>query len=156
MRLYLVRHGEAKPREADPEQPLSQKGRRDVEKTAAFLRPLGLSVETIWHSGKTRARQTAELLSRAVSAKRGLLQRESLSPLDPIEPVAKELDSLDEDLMIVGHMPFLGALASLLAAGDPTAEVAAFPPAAALCLEKNPDASWLIRWLLTPELLAGA
>ena len=41
MKLYLVRHGEAVSRSQDPERPLSQRGRSDVEGVATRLAKAG-------------------------------------------------------------------------------------------------------------------
>lgn len=79
MRLYLVQHGEAQPENVDPQRHLTEQGQRAVQKVAEFLRPLSLSVSAIWHSGKPRAQQTAEILSRAISAGQGMVQRSGLS-----------------------------------------------------------------------------
>ena len=68
MRVYLVRRGESRPEEEDPQRRLTDEGVRNVQNVARFLRPLGLKLETIWHSGKHRAQQTAEILAGAVSA----------------------------------------------------------------------------------------
>ena len=66
MRLYLVQHGEALPKQVDPERPLSERGRSDVARVADFLKGAGIRVTRVAHSGKTRARQTAELLASFV------------------------------------------------------------------------------------------
>ena len=63
MRLYLVQHGQAKSEELDPQRGLTEQGVQDVERLAAFLKPLSLAVQVVWHSGKTRAAQTAEILA---------------------------------------------------------------------------------------------
>ena len=78
MRVYLVQHGESRPEEEDPQRSLTDEGVRNVEKIARFLRPLGLKLETIWHSGKPRAQQTAELLADAVPSSQGILPRTAL------------------------------------------------------------------------------
>ena len=62
MRLYLVQHGEPVPKEINPDRPLSDKGRHDVEKVGRFLQQAGVAMGVIVHSGKTRAAQTAGLL----------------------------------------------------------------------------------------------
>jgi len=63
MRLYLVQHGKAKSKDEDPDRPLTDQGRNDIKKVAVFLAEnAGLKVTSIYHSGKTRARQTAEVL----------------------------------------------------------------------------------------------
>ena len=72
MNLYLLQHGQSVPEEVDPDRPLSGQGREDIRKTAAFAARAGVRVDTIWHSGKTRARQTAEALAQAIEPRRGL------------------------------------------------------------------------------------
>ena len=153
MRLYLVRHGEAKSAEEDPARSLTDRGRRDVEKVAAFLRPLGLCVSAVWHSGKARAIQTAEILAAALAPPAPLLRREGLAPTDPVEPVAEEIAGLFGDLMIVGHMPFVGRLASLLVIGRDVPEVAAFRAGGALCLEGGGQEPWRVGWMIVPDIL---
>ncbi len=165
MRLYLVQHGEAKSKDADPERHLTEKGLRDVEKVAAFLKPLGLSAGAVWHSGKARARQTAETLAQAVTAdatlrssplrstRGGAVERPGLAPDDPVEPVKEELARAEADIMIVGHLPFLGKLASLLVAGSESAGVVAFRNAGVVCLERGEGGAWRTTWALIPEIL---
>ena len=125
MRVYLVQHGESRPEEEDPQRRLTDEGVRNVQNVARFLRPLGLKLETIWHSGKHRAQQTAEILVGAVSASQGMLQRNDLAPKDPVAPVKQAIEQSAGDLMIVGHLPFLGKLAALLAADNEETEIVA-------------------------------
>ena len=153
MRLYLVQHGEAKLKEDDPQRHLTEKGQQDVRKAADFVKPFALTADAVWHSGKARAAQTAEVLASAIAVSQGVLQREGLAPNDPIGPIAKELSSLDEDVMIVGHMPFLGKLASALIAGDESADAVAFQQGGIVCLERDKDGAWRLRWMVIPQLL---
>jgi phosphohistidine phosphatase len=153
MRLYLVQHGEAKAKELDPHRHLTEKGVRDTEKVAAFLKPLGLNVSVVWHSGKARAAQTAELLATALHPAQGVIQRDGLAPNDPIGPVAGAVRSADEDLMIVGHLPFLGKLASELVAGSEESDVVVFQNSGVVCLEPRGNGNYRVRWIVTPELL---
>src|SRR5512139_2014144 len=97
MRLYLVRHGEALPREVDPERGLSNEGRQEAEKVAAFLKGLAIEVEAVWESGKKRATQTAEIMASAVRSKGGIVRRSGIDPNDPVEPIAEKLSLLDGD-----------------------------------------------------------
>ena len=61
MRLFLVQHGEAKTEQEDPERPLTDRGASDVSRVArAATEARIVTAERIVHSGKTRARQTAE------------------------------------------------------------------------------------------------
>jgi phosphohistidine phosphatase len=139
MRLYLVQHGEAKSKDADPDRHLTDRGSRDVEKVAAFLEPLKLGVSAVRHSGKTRAAETAEILAGALAAEEGVVERAGLAPNDPVEPLGNELAEVSEDLMIVGHLPFMDRLASLLVAGSESVGAIAFRNAGVVCLERAED-----------------
>ncbi|MHC4625695.1 MAG: phosphohistidine phosphatase SixA [Planctomycetota bacterium] len=154
MKIYLVRHGEAVSSDVDSQRPLSDQGRADVQKVAAFIEHLRVSVQYIWHSGKLRAAQTAEILAGAVSAQKGCSSREGLGPYDDASTIAHELDAYDTDLMIVGHLPFLWNLTSLLAVGKQTADVIAFEAGAMVCLERRDHSTWQISWTIAPGLLA--
>ncbi|MDP6087562.1 MAG: phosphohistidine phosphatase SixA [Nitrospinota bacterium] len=159
MRLYLVRHGAAVSEEANPVRPLSPRGKEQAEKIALFLMPLGISVRSISHSENLRAAQTAGVLAGSVTSGEGVRERSGLGPMDPVEPLADELGRETGDLMIVGHLPFLGRLASLLILGNPEREIVTFREAAAVCLEGTPNAGgltgqeWRIAWTVTPETL---
>ena len=152
MKLYLVQHGQAKAKEDDPERPLTDQGRRDVERVAALLKPLDLTVSAVWHSGKTRADQTAQLLATAIQADEGVVQRDGLAPKDPVGPVVKALADRQADLMIVGHMPFMAKLASALLAGDRKAAIVTFQQGGICCLQRD-DAGWHVAWMVVPAVL---
>ncbi len=62
MALYLVQHGKSLPKEIDSEQGLTDEGIADVERIAGVAKSYGIVVSSIQHSGKKRARQTAEIL----------------------------------------------------------------------------------------------
>lgn len=159
MRLYLVQHGEARPETVDPQRHLTDKGLHEVTRVAEFLRPLKLPVAAVWHSGKPRARQTAEVLAAALSAREGVVRREGLAPKDPAGPVRGAVGRAAEDLMIVGHLPSLGRLAALLVAGDESREVVAFRYGGVACLERDDGGGggdWKVAWMVTPDLLGDA
>jgi phosphohistidine phosphatase len=157
MRIYLTQHGLAVPKEVDPERPLSEQGRGDVRRLADFLGGAGVRVEQVVHSGKARAEQTASLLAEAVlpallTAGRAQA-RAGLSPNDPVEPLATALQAWSADTLLVGHLPFLGRLASLLLASDPERPTPAFQPGSMACLERDTAGQWVLLWMLRPELL---
>lgn len=154
MRLYLVRHGEANPKEEDPERHLTPAGAAEVRKVAAFLKALDLEVGEVWYSTKTRARETAELVAKVIKPKPLLRERQDLAPNDPIAYVEKEVTYAEEDLMIVGHMPFLGKLAAALLTGEDHAEMIALAQAGVTCIERLQERHWAVRWMIVPELLA--
>ena len=153
MHLYLVQHGQAKSEDVDPDRHLTEKGQNDVKKISAFLKQSGLSVDTIWHSGKTRAAQTADILASGVVVNKSIVQHNDLAPNDAIEPVKEELIEANEDLMIVGHLPFLSKLASALIANSESADVVTFQQGGIVCLERNEGLAWSMRWMVIPELL---
>ncbi len=45
MRLYLVQHGEAVTKAVDPDRPLSEQGRADVERLAIWMGAQGVEVD---------------------------------------------------------------------------------------------------------------
>ena len=153
MKLYLVQHAKAASKETDPERTLTEEGRRDVQKVAAFIKPLTLSVDSLRHSGKRRADQTAEVLAEAIEAKEGTIARDGLGPNDNVTALRSELASTEQDIMIVGHLPFLSKLASLLLSGSESANTVAFKNAGIVCLSRSEDNRWQIEWMVTPELL---
>ena len=145
MEVYLVQHGESKSKEEGPERPLSDKGKQEVEKIAGSLK---IKPSKILHSPKLRAKQTAEILSSALHAQ--MEETEGIKPLD--DPgIAKQLAESDDKLMIVGHLPHLDKLSSLLIAGNADAGIIKFRMAGVVCLEK--DEKWKLKWMLTPELI---
>ena len=154
MKLYLVQHGEALEKEVDPARPLSDRGRAEVERVAAFLGGAGVRVAQVLHSGKLRAEQTAEVLAPAVGAAGRVEKTGDIDPLDP--PLAFELtvNEWTEDTMVVGHLPFMGKLVSRLVADNEIRATAAFSPGAVVCLESVEDNMWLVAWMIRPELVS--
>ena len=153
MKLYLVQHAQALPSEQDPSRPLSEAGRSETSRIVRFLEPLRLTVERIWHSGKTRAAQTAEIYARAVGVSEGLTAREGLAPNDNVALLRDELAVATGDTMIVGHMPFVARLTSLLLTGYESPPIVAFVNAGIVCLGRGPDNRWQVEWVVTPQLL---
>ena len=156
MQLYLVRHAEQVSEREDPAQPISAVGREAIDRVAHQLASSGCCrpVE-IRHSIKLRAQQTAERLALQLGQV-PLRKIDGLAPLDDVEPLADGLVDERNDLMLVGHLPHLNRLASLLVAGDADAGLFSFPTAAAACLQrqKQSDAGrWVLAWMILPDLL---
>lgn len=154
MRVYLVQHGAAQPKDVDPARPLTERGRQETGHVAALAARLDLGVHQIRHSGKTRAGQTAAILGEALSPAGGVVATSGLAPLDDVRPLAKTLARESEPFMLVGHLPFLARLAGLLLTGDPDRPVVAFRNSGIVCLAREDD-RWLVAWTLTPELAAA-
>ena len=154
MKLYLVQHAKAASKQVDPQRPLTGEGRHDIQKVAAFIKPLNLCVDYLWHSQKKRAIQSAELLAGVVKINKAQTIRDGLGPNDDVTALKDELTSGQHDIMIVGHLPFLGKLASLLLAGSESANTVAFKQGGIVCLTHREENQWQIDWMVIPELLA--
>ena len=148
MKLYLIQHGLALSKEEAPERPLSEKGKDETMKTAEALQVKGIKVGYIWHSRKARAAQTAEIISQTVECDK-MMDRDDMNSNDPVEDVAKEIDRLEKDLMMVGHLPFLRKLASLLLTGTEEGEPVVFRNSGVVCLER--EKGWKPAWQIAPE-----
>jgi phosphohistidine phosphatase len=155
LKLYLARHGEAVDLTADALRPLSEQGIAEVSQVAALLGKAGVRVDRIWHSGKLRAEQTAELLAKQLRHRHTLERISGIGPLDPVADFARDLDVWQEDTMVVGHMPFLGRLAALLLRTTGDCEPLAFSTGSVACLKRTDDDHWVVQWLLRPELCGG-
>ena len=57
--------------------------------------------------------------------------------------------------MIVGHLPFLGKLVSLLVTGSEKNEIVEFHFGSVVCIERRDDGKWKVAWMITPALLHG-
>lgn len=149
MDAYLVRHGEAKSEEEDVRRPLSERGREEVERVARAMAKKGLGVYQIFHSDKVRAKETAEILARFLSPLKGMCELKGLGPQDDPLIATEELKATQNSLMLVGHLPHLGRLASLLVAGNSRGKEINFPAAAVVCLSQR-NGGWKVRWTLDP------
>lgn len=147
MKLYLVQHARPKPKEEDPERPLSDEGRLEATKMAKFLSKL--EIKTIIHSGKLRAQQTAEIFANFLKVE--VKKEGDLEPLSSPKVWYQKLQNQTEDLMIVGHLPHLEKLVSLLLCNDEEKKIVEFQQGGVVCLEKTEN--WTVRWTITPDLL---
>ncbi len=155
MALYLVQHGRAVKKEIDPEQGLSEQGIIEVERVAEKAHHFKIPVSEIIHSGKKRARQTAEIFSGWLTHGKEPSVANGLNPTDEVLPVAQAFADR-ENLMLVGHLPFLERLASQLITGSPDVPVVRFLNGGIVCLDKWEREMgrkvWSIRWIITPEI----
>lgn len=158
MIAHLVQHGEATVKEEDPRRPLTDRGRRDVDRVARTLASRGVELQAVWHSGKLRAEETAEIFQAHLRPAAGAESREGLAPLDDPREARAMLEEAGGDVMLVGHLPQLSRLASLLLTGDPERELVAFRNGGVVRLRTEDPAaegSWRLDGYLTPEMAAG-
>ena len=100
MKVYLVQHAKALPEEIDPDRALSKEGHDDAERMAGWAASVGLEVQQIRHSGKTRAAQTANTLAEGLTAPDGVVEFAGLGPVDDVKPIAAELTIAQQPLML--------------------------------------------------------
>ena len=153
MKLYLVQHGEAVAKDIDPDRPLSERGRRGVEKMAQFLRQGGISVGRILHSGKRRAEQTAQVLAAAIMPEGQPESVAGIKPNDDVTAFGEMLDDLHDDTLVAGHLPFMSRLVAWLITGNDELGMVAYKPGSVVCLEQQDEGGWQLQWMLRPELL---
>ena len=83
MRVYLVHHADAVGPDVDPQRPLSALGRTQAAALADRVRGAGFAPASIWHSGKLRARQTAEYFLQTCNPFAEFRMVRGLRPDDP-------------------------------------------------------------------------
>ena len=152
MALYLIQHGKSLSKDQDPDQGLSAEGIAETERIANQAKDDGVTVSQIRHSVKTRARQTAEIFGGALNPKQGIREVSGIKPLDDVAEYAANIDPV-ENIMLVGHLPFMERLTSFLITGSIDKPVFKFQNSGIVCLDKDPEApTWVIRWALMPKI----
>jgi len=153
MLLYLVQHAEAKREEEDPSRGLSEKGFQDIKKVAAFAADLNIRVSQIFHSGKKRALQTAEVLADHLKPENGISRTDGLAPMDDPHIWFENILKTDEDTMLVGHLPHLARLAAMLLCNDKKGNAVDFKMGGIVCLKRFDKGEWAIEWMIIPEVI---
>lgn len=117
MKLWLLRHGEAEPSaRSDAERNLTAHGRQQVREAAMHLQ--GRALQAVLVSPYVRAQQTADLACEVLGFTGA---RQTVAWLTPDSDLRQALRKLDgyplDELLLVTHQPFVGALAGLLMHG---------------------------------------
>jgi len=159
MRVYLVQHGLATDADTDVSRPLSGQGREDVTRTAGFLSLFEKPHPArILHSGKLRAEQTAAMFAEAWGGI-PVACTHDLAPNDDPSVWSARLAGWHEDVMLVGHLPYMQRLAGLLICADPDREAVHFRNGGVVCLQRNglenADSGWSVQWQINPTLFYG-
>jgi phosphohistidine phosphatase len=149
VRLYLVQHGFAKPDDEDPHRPLTELGADDVARVAQLaVGRLGARPARVFHSGKTRARQTAEIWGELLGI--DAEERDGLAPNDDPTTWLDRLTAETVDVMLVGHLPHLARLAAVLLTDDPGRRPIGFQQGGLVVLERA-EQGWFATVLLPPS-----
>lgn len=155
MEIYLVRHGKAEPGPDDDLRQLTPEGRARSERTGSWLAARNISPDRIESSPLLRAAQTARCIAEALHS-----QWVEMPDLGPMGDVSQVYDRIANEgarsVMLVGHNPFLEALAGLMIAGDLGVPVLTFHTGsvARLVAEESGSAGrFSCDWLVKPRLL---
>jgi phosphohistidine phosphatase len=154
MFLYLLQHGEAVAESAEAERPLTPSGRQDVERLGDFLAGAGIGVSRVLHSGKLRAKASADILAAKLGGSAVIEEQKRILPGDSPEWLADVARTWKENVLVVGHQPFMGRFVSRLVLGKESPVVVDFSPGTIVCLaRRGATGAWFIAWMLTPALL---
>lgn len=151
MRLYLVQHGEALPKGVDHDRRLSDKGKRDGAALGVWLKGHGVAVHAIRHSGRTRSRQTAELLLPALTAGADVREDKGLGPNDSPQAFLDGLREVEDDILVVSHMPFVERVVSVALTGEPDHRLVEFEPGSVAGLYRAEERTWRLFLFARPD-----
>lgn len=147
MILYLIHHGDAVGPGVDALRPLSVAGRANVERLAADAAARGARPSVVWHSGKLRARQTAEAFWRACNALADFSATRDLQPDDAPNRMADRLRGETRDILLAGHYPHLPRLLTLLTSTSPGGPAPSFPQHGVVALKTEDEGNtWTELW----------
>jgi phosphohistidine phosphatase len=160
MNLYILRHGIAVEHgaagyENDDERPLTGKGERKMWVIAEAIKALEISFDSIFSSPLVRARQTAEIVAEALKCVKRLELTDTLAPQESAKPLIQFLrdQGAMDDILLVGHEPFLSRLIALLISGD--SETSVLLKKGGFCKLSIAELKYgrcaILEWLLTPK-----
>src|ERR1700716_1187784 len=149
MHLFLVHHGDAVGPEIDARRPLSPVGELAVARAAADAAARGARPTVVWHSGKLRARQTAEAFWRACNALAEFSATRDLQPDDRPEWIRDRLRGESRDVLIAGHYPHLPRLLTLMLSTTDGANMPSFPQHGIVAVHTDDEGkTWNELWRL--------
>lgn len=154
MNLYIMQHGPCLPAEVNPDQPLSPVGRDQMAASARAMRVMGLWFDAMACSPRTAAVQAARLIAEGMGYSAGAVgQLPALDAATSLKSCLEGLRPLErhQAVMLVGHLPLLGDLASHLLSTGPRLSLS-LENGALLCLSVQSLAArgGTLRWLLQP------
>lgn len=137
MIIYLLRHAVAMERDewdgSDEGRPLTQEGIERMREAARGLAKMQLSVDLVFTSSLTRARQTAEIFTKELGLAKATLMEELSGGQPPAYLLKKLADfSGDEKIALVGHEPDMSEYAAFFLG---TARALPFKKGAVMAIE---------------------
>lgn len=162
MELYVMRHGKAAERDpklypSDDQRPLTEKGKAELEWIAAAMERLEMEFDLVLSSPLLRARQTAEIVAKALGITKKVRYSDLLAQPDikPLIDHIKSLQKREPSILLVGHEPYLSELVSTLLTGTTDLNLN-FKKGGLLKLQlKKTRLEWCasLDWLMTPRQL---
>jgi len=159
--VYLMRHGIAvdpAPGTSDADRALTAEGVRKTARVAAGLRQVGVKPDLVLSSPLRRAEETAHLVADELAVKAAVELYPPLAGGCPARDVIKGLRPYRaaREVLLVGHQPDLGALASYLLTGSENLAPLPFKKAGVAAIVVGglpPRAAGMLDWFLTPGQL---
>jgi len=156
MKLYFVRHGKAQTgdgRMQDHDRPLTPTGVARLETEAAVLARLGLKLDTLYSSPRVRARQTAEIIGKALD--QAVEIREEVNFDFDMTVLAALTEPLADNagVMFVGHNPSMEDVVRRLTSADVMMKVGSLARVDVDAPKK--DLHGVLVWLLAPRVFDG-
>jgi len=163
MNLYLLRHGKAEEKNlhrysSDEERPLTNEGVKGMKAAAKGMKALKLSFDLILSSPYVRARETAEIVAEELKLKKQLQFTNLLKVEAEAGKLIRELERYHSDLndiLLVGHEPFMSSLAARLISGKQFVSIE-FKKGSLAKLHTEmlmDDSCAALEWLVTPKQL---
>lgn len=159
--LYLMRHGIAEDPSAavpDAERALTPEGIRKTTQVAEGLRALEVRLDAVMSSPLRRAQETARIVGKVLAPDCEVQVTPVLASGAAAATIASELrlPRRATRVLLVGHQPDFGELASYLLTGSAHRAPLPFKKAAVAAIEVDalpPRSSGMLHWFAPPGLL---
>jgi phosphohistidine phosphatase len=152
MYLYLVQHAEAKSKDIDPSRGLSEKGIEDLTKVADYAAIMNITAQRIIHSGKKRALESAGILAEHLKPEE-VIESDGLLPKDDPEIWHVRIEKMNDDIILVGHLPYMARLSGLLVCGNKNKGAVNFEMGCIVCLKRDDEGGWAFEWIIKPGMV---
>ncbi len=130
---------------------MSKKGRSDIRVLAMHMQNMDVHIDTVFHSGKTRAEQSAQIIAELLAPDISPVKTDGLSPNDDPVEIVGDIEQMNGNILIASHMPFVSRLCSTLLTGNPDTEFASLP-GTLICLERTDD-NWRLAYMVRPDFI---
>jgi len=132
MLIALVRHGQASDHAIDRERQLTDHGQNQAKQAGDFLKASRFTAKRLIHSPLVRAKQTCDLIKEAYLQTAQTIESGELKPESSLSFWLHQLNEEQEELVLVGHNPYLSMMAQEL-----TDSPLNFPTGGCLILERT-------------------